>query len=133
MTVSQFLQKIAVKTAQFHIVEEFKLIINHQINPSSLLQMNPLSYAEDVRGVDNIPSGSKRPRRVVSEMAELHVVDAHVSSASCLDELLYKHRSGKKRIKFIDLSGTRSTAFYSKATDVVEKEAIVLREVADCG
>ena len=114
-------------------VVECQLIINHQINPSSLLQMNPLSYAEDVRGVDNIPSGSKIPRIVVSERDELQVVNVDVSNASCLDELLYKHRSGKKRIKFIDLSGPRTTVVYSKAADVVEKGGIVLRDVADCG
>jgi len=60
--------------------------------------MNPLSYAEVVRGVPNTPSGSKRPHRVVSETAELEVVYVDVSNASCLDELLYKHRSGKKGI-----------------------------------
>ena len=90
--------------------------------------MNPLSYAEVVRGVDTIPSGSKRPRRVVSEMAELQVRDATLSIASCLDELLYKHRSGRKVTKFVDLTGPQKTDFYSKATDVIEKGATVLRD-----
>jgi hypothetical protein len=37
-------------------------------------------------------------------MVELEVVDAVVNGASCLDELLYTHRSGKKGIKFVDVT-----------------------------
>ena len=78
--------------------------------------MNSLSYAEVVRGVDNIPSGSMRQRRVVSEMVELHVVDAFVSIASCLYELLYKHCSGEKGSKFLDLFiGTSENGFLLKS------------------
>ena len=90
---------------KFTSSKSVKLLSTIKLTPSSLLQTNPLSYAEVVRSVDNIPSGSKRPRRVVSEMAELQVVKATVSIASYLYELLYKYRSGKKRIKFVDLSG----------------------------
>jgi hypothetical protein len=90
--------------------------------------MNPLSYAEIVSGVANIPSGSERPRRVVSKIVDTPVVEAAVSNASCLDHLLYKHRSGKKEIKFVELSGPQRAAFYSKTTDFIEKGATVLRD-----
>ena len=89
--------------------------------------MNPLSYAEVVRGVANIPSGSKVPRRVVSEIVELQVVDTHVNHESCLDEVLYTYRSGKIGIKFVNLSGLQRFAFYSKATDFIGKWVDVRR------
>ena len=90
--------------------------------------MNPLSYAEVVSGVANIPSDSERPRRVVSKFLEVQVVDAAMSSTSCLDELLYTYRSGKKVNKLIHILGPLRAAFYSKAANCIENGATVLRD-----
>ena len=94
--------------------------------------MNPLSNAEVVSGVANNPSDSERPHRVVSKRFEVQVVDAAMSSTSCLDELLYTYRSKKKTIKLINKLGPPRAAFYSKAANCIENGATVLRDVARC-